>query len=251
MTILNASLQWLGLRARAPRLAPGLRIYAVGDIHGRMDLLGRLLDTIASDAQGNPSRKMLIFLGDFVDRGPDSRAVIARMTEPFPGYDTRFIRGNHDQMAMDFLDDPGAYQAWRAYGGTETLRSYGVAVPRLESQASVEELHRQFRQALPASHLAFLSGLLPFVEVGGYFFTHAGIRPGVALASQKTHDLMWTREEFLGSTADHGRVVVHGHSPSPEPVHKVNRIGVDTGAYATDRLTAAVLQGDECRFLST
>lgn len=251
MTILNAALQWLGLRARAPRVAPGLRIYAVGDIHGRMDLLAMLLEKIAADAQTGPSCKMQIFLGDYVDRGSESRAVIARMTEPFPGYDVRFIRGNHDQMAMDFLDDPNAYQAWRAYGGTETLRSYGVAVPRLESQASAEELHRQFRQALPASHRNFLTGLVPFVEVGGYFFTHAGIRPGVPLGSQTTHDMMWMRDEFLGSTADHGRIVVHGHSPAPEPVRKMNRIGVDTGAYATDRLTAAVLEGDDCRFLST
>jgi serine/threonine protein phosphatase 1 len=236
---------------RAPALPEGTRVYAVGDIHGCAGLLDQLTARIVDDAWTATGPRWLVYLGDYVDRGPDSRGVIDRLLAPPAGFSCSYLRGNHDQVVLDFLDDPSVFRTWREFGARETLMSYGVLPPRFDDTEAYAEASAALRQALPPDHLAFLSRLEPSLELGGYFFTHAGVRPGIPLARQSVEDLMWIREDFLGSRADFGAVVVHGHTPMVRPQRTANRIGVDTGAYATGRLTAVVLEGDSCRFLHT
>lgn len=228
----------------------GLRVYAVGDIHGCLAQLNALLDRIAQDRRSCRARVRYVFLGDFVDRGPDSRGVIERLLDIGTHEDASFIRGNHDQTLLDFLDDPKLYREWRDYGGRETLASYGVPPPRFDDEKAFVAARDALRAALPPSHLAFLAGLPYAIEIGDYFFTHAGIRPGVALQRQQPYDLMWIRDEFLYSGSDHGKIVVHGHTPVERPQARSNRIAVDTGVYATGLLAAVVLEGTTCRFLT-
>jgi len=232
----------------AGHLPPGRRIYAVGDIHGRRDLLDTLLARIAADQEVDPAAEpMLVLLGDYVDRGMNSASVIERLSQgPLPGMASRFVRGNHDEMMLRFVDGRDDGWAWAVNGGGATLASYGI-----DPAARPEDQRRALAAALPDRHRDFLAGLEPFVHEGGYFLTHAGVRPGVALAAQARDDLMWIRDAFLASDADHGAVVVHGHTPAPEPVSRANRIGVDTQAWASGTLTAAVLQGNKRRFLNT
>ncbi len=237
-------------RARA-LLPEGVRVYAVGDIHGCASQLDRLMDAIRADRAGWPGKAHLVFVGDYVDRGPDSKGVVERMLAPPPGFEVCYLRGNHDQTLLDFLADPSVFRVWRDFGGRETLMSYGVAAPRFEDADAFEEARARFRDALPKDHLAFFENLPHFARIGGYFFTHAGVRPGIALERQNTEDLMWIRDDFLMSPEDFGLVVVHGHTPSPAPIRRRNRIGIDTGCYATGQLSAAVLEANECRFLST
>lgn len=237
--------------AAVPR---GMRVYAIGDIHGRLDLLERLLDQIARDAaSARDLVKHLVFLGDYVDRGPQSRAVIDRLAAgPPSGFGAIHLRGNHEAALLDALDDPRVGARWIAFGGGATLSSYGVAPPA--EDASLERLvetQRRFRAALPPQHLDFLRRLRTCVTIGDYHFVHAGIRPGVPLDRQRDSDRLWIREEFLHSYADHGKVVVHGHTIAPQPEVRSNRIGIDTGAFATNRLTALVLEGTDRRFLCT
>ena len=237
---------------RTAALPVGLRVYAVGDIHGRLDLLDALHDLIEKDSRDGPNDRILIYVGDYIDRGPDSKGVIDRLlAPPLDGFSTRHLRGNHDQSLLDFLDDPMHFRLWKDYGARETLQSYGVSPPRFDKPDAFATARDELEQALPAAHLNFLNGLKLSTEVGDYFFAHAGVRPGLPLAKQAPDDLMWIREEFLYSNSDFGKVVVHGHTPSPEPQKRHNRIGIDTGAYATGRLTCVVLEGQECRFLST
>lgn len=233
-----------------PRVPDGALIYAVGDTHGRADVLVDLLATIATDAGGR--RYELIFLGDYVDRGPDSRGVIDRILAlaDDPGLSVAALKGNHEEAMLDFLADATLGPVWAQYGGGATLQSYGVRPPanRMDD-ADWERARVEFAGALPASHRAFLAGLRLHAQRGDYLFVHAGIRPGVALAEQTPRDLMWIRREFI----DHGKrlehVVVHGHTPEPRPFEGVHRIGVDTGAYYSGRLTAVRLEGDERSFL--
>lgn len=232
----------------------GDRLYAIGDIHGRADLLDRLYGLIRADAAQAPAgRRLVVHLGDYVDRGQDSRGVIERVMAPdLPGFRSVALLGNHDLMMREFLSAPLEWgPGWLApvNGGDATLASYGVAPPR-----RVEDFPRardQFARALPAAHRAFLDGLAPFHADEPYLFVHAGIKPGVKLASQVLDDLVWIREEFLDSDAEHGAVVVHGHTTLPAPERRGNRIGVDTGAWRTGILTAAALSAGEPRFLST
>ncbi len=230
---------------------PGWRVYAIGDIHGRSDLLGRLSALIRRDAVDWQGKTAFVFIGDYVDRGPDSRGVIDMLLQKFRRADTKFLRGNHDQALLDFLTAPATYARWRTFGGAETLRSYGVTPPDAEIPHAMFIARSQFTNVLPLAHRQFLQNTRMSFELGDYFFAHAGVRPGVALARQSPQDLMWIREEFLDSKEDFGKIVVHGHSPSHRPVRRTNRIGIDTEAYATGRLTAVVLEAAECRFLHT
>jgi diadenosine tetraphosphatase ApaH/serine/threonine PP2A family protein phosphatase len=230
------------------RLPDGMGVYAIGDIHGRLDLLEELLAKIRADADA--SRNTLVFLGDYIDRGPRSKQVIDCLIGlAWPGWDFVALRGNHEQIVLDFLQDAGAYDIWRDFGGDETLRSYGVKPPAgREDYARARE---EFAAAFPPAHLAFFESLPLSYEVGEYLFVHAGVRPGVAIDDQSPEDMLWIRGEFLNWNEPFEKVVVHGHSPSRQPVVKANRIGVDTGAFATGRLTAVALKGEEVAFLSS
>ncbi len=237
--------------AAVPR---GVRVYAVGDVHGRFDLLEQLLGQIERDAEGAADLvKYVVFLGDYVDRGPQSRLVIERLAgPPLPGFGAIHLRGNHEAAMLDFLADVQIGGAWIAYGGNATMASYGVVPPAEDAPPEfLEEARQQLLAALPDHHLAFLKRLRNSIAIGDYLFVHAGIKPGVPLDRQAESDLLWIRREFLHSTADHGKVVVHGHTIAEQPEVRSNRIGIDTGAFATNRLTALVLEGTERRFLCT
>ncbi len=233
----------------------GSRVYAVGDIHGRADLLAELQQLIAADRVGaEGGRCVLVYLGDYVDRGHESRDVIDRLLDaPMPGMETVYLLGNHERTMLEFLTDLSVGPAWLTFGGVETLLSYGISLDRSLASDYERLAKAQIRlgERLPQRHRAFLEQLtLQHVE-GDYLFVHAGIRPGVPLARQRRDDLLWIREPFLSSGADHGKVVVHGHSISPQPEVFTNRIGIDTGAFMTGRLTCLVLEGTEHRFLQT
>ena len=239
------------IAASVPR---GVRVYAVGDIHGRLDLLDQMLGQIERDAAtAGDLVKYIVFLGDYVDRGPHSSTVIERLAGgPSPGFGAIHLRGNHEAAMLDFLEDIRVGPSWLTYGGGATLGSYGIVPPAEDAPADVlTAVQERFRAALPAHHRKFLKGLRNSVTIGDYMFVHAGIRPGVPLDRQDSLDLIWIRDEFLKSQTDHGKVVVHGHTIALQPEIRPNRIGIDTGAFATDRLTALVLEGTERRFLCT
>jgi serine/threonine protein phosphatase 1 len=238
-----------------PSLPEGQLLYAVGDVHGRSDLLRRLLDEIAADAasaSGVQSRT-LIFLGDYVDRGPDSKGVIDLLLGRLPeGFDAHFLKGNHEALLLGFVYGATPLEHWLINGGEATMASYGVDVVRLAASGATEEAWRSaFREVLPAPHLSFFKSLELSVPVGDYLFVHAGLRPGVPLAAQGESDLIWIRGPFLDYAGSFGKIVVHGHTPGKEPVTLPNRIGIDTGAFFTGRLTALRLEGSARRFLQT
>jgi serine/threonine protein phosphatase 1 len=245
--------QFLGRAKQSapPRIDPATRLYAVGDIHGCDDLLAAMHDLIWNDARGHDAvRKLVVYLGDYVDRGPASCAVIGRLLdETLPGFEAVHLLGNHEDGMLQFLIDARIGPHWLAYGGAATLRSYGVEPPQTDRDLPL--VQEELRARLPARHLAFLRRLrLSHVE-GDYLFVHAGIRPGIALDDQRPEDLLWIREEFLQSTRDFGKIVVHGHTIVDEPERRANRIGIDTGAFASGILTALVLQGEQVGFLQT
>lgn len=239
-------------------------MYAVGDIHGRLDLLKEILRMIERDNEARPpAQTQLVFLGDYVDRGPDSKNVIDRLLDSVPGgFETVFLQGNHEEtmlyVALHGLHDPQVFDTWISFGGCMTMASYGVDVELLFSALSSglsdvkrERVVEQFASALPEQHLRFLSELKTFYTVGDYFFVHAGVQPGVPLDEQTPEVCLWIRNEFLRHKGDFGKIVVHGHTPRPEPDIQSNRIGIDTGAYRTGRLTALCLEGESRRFLAT
>jgi serine/threonine protein phosphatase 1 len=235
---------------REARVPAGMRLYTIGDIHGCAALLDRLHARIEADAASYVGEKRIIYLGDYVDRGPDSRGVIDRLIGSVPkGFSARYVKGNHDQALLDFLRDAEAYRTWRSYGAPETLLSYDVRPPLFDSSEKFEEARIALAAQLPPAHLAFLRALESAVVVGDYAFVHAGIRPGTNIEDQSDQDLLWIRDEFLACTSAHEKVVVHGHTPISAPIRLHNRIGLDTGAYATGILSCAVLEGAECRFI--
>ncbi len=231
----------------------GQRLYAIGDVHGRHNLLVAMLERIAADIAARPhDRPRVVMLGDYVDRGPDSRKVIETLMEleagPLPA---TFLLGNHDSYIRAYLHDPDWFD--RSYhwlhasmGGAETLASYGVAGA---SEGVPARTRDAFAAAFPAEHLAFLDRCALWERVGGYVFAHAGIRPGVAMEDQTRDDLIWIREPFLSSGADFGFKVVHGHTIVREVEHRANRIAVDTGAIRTEVLSCVVLEGDKVALL--
>lgn len=230
------------------------RVYAIGDIHGQLELLRQLRTLITDDAEADRrERNVVVYLGDYIDRGPDSRGVVELLlNEPLPGFEEIHLKGNHEDFMLQFLDNPVVGGHWYLNGGDSTLESYGV-----ERAVMMDGLPRfiaicdQLRRNLPVEHLAFLRSLALYHVEGDYLFVHAGIRPGRPIDKQEAQDLMWIREDFLASNADHGCCVVHGHSISPEPVVRRNRIGIDTGAFYTGRLTGLVLDGAEHRILQS
>ena len=240
------------------RVPDGTRIYAVADIHGRLDLLDRILDLIQSDSETRaPASTQLVFLGDYVDRGSDSKGVVSRLIGGLPpGFTPVFLKGNHEAMLMGFLDEPGVGLDWLYNGGNAALLSYGVEHSVVQDaffrgKAGLAEANVAFRTSLPDDHLQFYRSLRPWFRSGGYFFAHAGVRPGVALDAQAETDLIWIRDDFLRHPSDFGAVVVHGHTPARVPEDLHNRIGIDTLAFRTGRLTSVVLEGS-CRwFIST
>lgn len=235
------------------RLPEGVRVYAVGDVHGRADLLLRLHELMREDREARPvDRAVEVFLGDYVDRGPQSRQVIDWMLEDKLVGDKRIcLRGNHELMMQAFVEDSSVLGSWGQYGGLETLYSYGLSIRLPVSPEAHDQVQEQFRASLPLQHLGFLRSLRPMASLGGYFFAHAGVDPHKALADQVEDDLYWIREPFLDFNKPLEKMVVHGHTPAERPEHLVHRIGVDTGAYISGRLTCAVLEGAEVRFLKT
>jgi len=233
----------------------GRRVYAVGDIHGRADLLTKLLDELRSDAKVGEyeGRPILIFLGDYVDRGFQSKDVISILLgNAVSPFETYFLKGNHEQAMLQFLGDPAIGPRWAEYGGAETLVSYGVQPPR--TRTSLDEWAQasaDLQEALPSEHLYFLKSLELSVRVGDYVFVHAGVRPGVPLDQQKEHDLLWIREDFLNDRRNLGAVIVHGHTPITRPYRDGRRISLDTGAYLSGKLTAARFEHDAVEFIMT
>lgn len=234
----------------APEVAPNHRIYAVGDVHGRADLLLQLHELIRSDAQSNGRgrRKTIVYLGDYLDRGLNSKSVIDILeAEPLEKFDHIFLCGNHEDMMLACRDDAGLWPRWLRIGGTATLLSYGIAAKEVDSELTRQE----FFDRIPQAHLRFFANLQISFRSGDYLFVHAGIRPRVPLERQDPHDMMWIREEFLRHKGPLGVVVVHGHSITLKPEFLSERIGIDTGAYATNVLSCVVLDGSSRAILST
>jgi serine/threonine protein phosphatase 1 len=242
---------------RTYRVPVGSRVYAIGDVHGRLDLLDRLLASIAEDARLASSRQVVVvFLGDLIDRGPDSRAVVERVVAGPPDSGSlagaRYVclRGNHEDILMEFLADFSIGPRWFRNGGLESVRSYVGEVDSVLAH-DYPRLQRLLYKAMPAHHLRFLSSIPARHEEGDYLFVHAGVRPGITLELQDPYDLMWIREPFLSAREVRTKMVVHGHTITEKPEERSNRIAIDTGAYRTGRLTALVLDGGERTFLST
>ncbi len=229
----------------------GTRVYCVGDLHGRDDLLRQMGERVQADLQARSFAQVVtIFLGDYIDRGLGSIRVIdqlARGEWPTPMIT---LAGNHEHLLLAFLDDETVLEAWRGLGGLETLHSYGVKVAAAVVGRDFRAVQAAFAARLPESHRLFLKTLEVSKTIGDYFFCHAGIKPGVPLDSQVRNDLLNIREPFISSKAEHGKLVVHGHTPSLAPEIYPNRIGIDTAAYATGRLICLVLEKVERRFLS-
>ena len=249
-----------GTRARIVREVPAripdnVRVYAIGDIHGRADLLGRLMDLIDEDAAtaGQHEKVIMVFLGDYVDRGFQSREVIDFiLSERLAAYETVFLKGNHEEAFLKFLSDAGFGPDWARYGGSETLTSYGIRPPRSRTlpEEWVEACAR-LNEVLPDAHRNFLISLRPSVTIGDYMFVHAGVRPDRALDQQSERDLLWIRDRFLNDATCFEQVIVHGHTPIREPYRDDRRIGIDTGAYLSGRLTATRLMADDVTFFTT
>ncbi|WP_242185141.1 metallophosphoesterase family protein [Sphingomonas sp. CARO-RG-8B-R24-01] len=231
----------------------GQRVYAVGDIHGRLDLLDSLLGQIEDDIADRPAQTIgLVFLGDLIDRGPDSAGVIARLSSlhAFPAK-ALFLLGNHEEILLRVLaGEPGLAYDWLGFGGDACAESYGVPAAGLQAM-SEERIAEVLTAAIPPAHVDFLKSFGDTFRFGDYLFVHAGIRPGIPVEAQQPQDLRWIRAPFLSDTHDHGFVVVHGHTISDGVERRANRIGIDTGAYRTGVLTALVVEGSDIRFLAT
>jgi serine/threonine protein phosphatase 1 len=226
------------------------RLYVIGDIHGRLDLLDRAIAAIEQDVAARGSHALTVTLGDYIDRGPKSRGVLDRLiANPFP---TPYVslKGNHEVLLESFLADPTVGQHWRRLGGLETLHSYGVSVSGLMVGKNYDEAADHLRAAMPAEHLKFLQLMKTSYSHGKYFLCHAGVRPGVPLDRQSDEDLLWIRDKFLSSKMNFGKIVVHGHTPVEAPEVLPNRINIDTGAFATGQLTCVVLNESGHHFLT-
>ncbi len=239
-------------RGNAPRPAGAARVYAIGDIHGRLDLLRALYRRIEDDAADAAGPCGIVFLGDYVDRGPDSAGVIDFLLGGVdPRFNPVFLKGNHEDLWKRFLDEPEIGPAWFDTGGIMTVVSYGIREGLAGRAADFPAVALRLREAMPAAHHAFLDGLALSHRSGDYLFAHAGIRPRVPVERQEPGDLMWIRREFLGAGEFGGLCVVHGHSQVTDAVDLPHRISVDTGAYHSGRLTCVVLDGETRRFIAT
>ena len=234
-----------------PAVPAGQRIYAIGDIHGRRDLFEELASLIeADDAARGPADTTIVLLGDLIDRGPDSAGVLDAVMALKARRALRIIAGNHEEMLLAGFERREVLRAFITYGGRETLLSYGLD-RETYNEANLDELQAMLPALLPERHLAFIREMENHVRIGDYLFVHAGIRPGVDLELQRLSDLRWIRSEFLEDKRDHGVIVVHGHTITDAIDERANRIGIDTGAYASGVLTAVGLEGAGRWFLST
>ncbi|MCZ8170492.1 MAG: metallophosphoesterase [Brevundimonas sp.] len=229
----------------------GQRVYAVGDIHGRADLFAELITAIeADDAARAPATTTVILLGDLIDRGPDSAGVIRLARDWQARRTVRILTGNHEEMFLAALHRADVMRPFLRFGGRETLLSYPID-PEAYSRADIDEVMELARAAVPAEDLTFIAGFEDQVTIGDYHFVHAGVRPGQPLDAQRLGDLRWIREPFLTWAGDFGAVVVHGHTITEEPAIRANRIGIDTGAFDSGRLTALGLEGTDRWLLQT
>jgi serine/threonine protein phosphatase 1 len=244
------------IRSAPSRVPAGRAVYAVGDVHGRLDLVLELLKKIERDGDRHPEdrERNLIFLGDYVDRGPDSRGVIELLRSlSLSGFSYTFLLGNHEEAMLDFLDARSDGLGWLSYGGLETLLSYDVPLRGLPTiGASIEELRKALRAAVPPNHIDFMRNCTLSHCEGDYVFVHAGVRPGKPLAQQQREDLLWIRDDFLSAPSPlPGKVVVHGHTICDVPQDLGYRIDIDTGAFVSGHLTCLILRDNSRRFLST
>lgn len=242
----------IDLTQRSPAQDDPTIVYAVGDIHGRLDLLDAMESMIAADIESSGNERPLIcYLGDYIDRGPHSAQVLERLSAASVGRPSRvFLKGNHEDRMINFLVDPVTHgPGWMNFGGREALESYGVTPPLEIDAASLMDVRDRLDEAVPSSHKAFLDQLALSFRWRGYLLVHAGLNPERPVEAQAPRDLMWIREPFLSSTRDWGCKVVHGHVIVEEPVFRPNRIGIDTGAYASGRLTCLAISASGERVL--
>jgi serine/threonine protein phosphatase 1 len=246
-------------RRSGPAAAPsaevpqGTRLYAIGDIHGRADLLADLHGQILKDAAGSSAKRLVVvYLGDYVDRGPSSKGVVdLLLRNPLPGFEAIHLKGNHEQALLEFMDDAGIGGEWLSWGGDATLASYGVVVSEVPTEDELRRARAELRHSMPREHADFYRSLKLTHQEGDYFLVHAGVRPGVPLTAQSEEDLLWIRYDFLMSDQGFGKLVIHGHTIAEAPQVRHNRIGIDTGAFHTGRLTALAAEGNDYFFLQT
>jgi serine/threonine protein phosphatase 1 len=236
----------------AARIADGIRIYAIGDVHGCSSLLEQLIALIDAHAAAFPCRRpILVFLGDYIDRGPASRQVIDQLISLREYREVIFLKGNHESYLIEFLKTPSILPKWFQYGGLDTLRSYGITPGGHFDQKEEKLLASTLSFELNKhGHLKFLDQLKISFVCEDFFFVHAGVRPSIPLDQQHEEDLLWIRDAFLHYEGDLGKIVVHGHTPVLDPDVRSNRINIDTGAYATGRLTCLILERDQMKFIS-
>jgi len=231
---------------------PEFAIYAIGDVHGCLDLLCAAEETIRRDVQQTKVAGLIVMLGDYVDRGPDSRGVLDHLAKA-PGDDIRRITlcGNHDDLFLNFLDAPHSYAGWLEMGGRETLSSYGIpgTYVSLDGRESSDLLRKRLMTAIPDHHRALLTAMPVSLKIGNYLFVHAGIRPGIPLQNQSDKDMMWIREPFLTRGPELPITLIHGHTPGHAPSYGPGRIGIDTGAYASGKLAVLKLYGGQTTVL--
>lgn len=252
VTSITRFLPWAKKEAPHYGFPEGTRIYAIGDVHGCLELLKRLEERIMHSARDCGLNVGIIFLGDYIDRGPDSAGVIEYLSRgEFAGWPTRFLIGNHEDFLLEALNEPPLIREWLRWGGLATLASYRVALPQMSDIAERDHIIADaLRSALPAHHRHFLEGLEISIRLGDYLFVHAGLRPGKALSRQSRHDMLTIREPFLSNSRSLPCRVVHGHSVAFEAQTTPFRIGVDTGAYATGRLSSALIEAGRSEILT-
>ncbi|MCR9194043.1 MAG: serine/threonine protein phosphatase [Hyphomonas sp.] len=237
----------------APELPIESPVYAIGDVHGRADLLHALIDVIVDDSRSSPNRPHLVFLGDYIDRGFQSREVLSTLIElgRDDTFETVFLKGNHEQAMLRFLQDHKIGPDWANFGGRETLISYGISPPKsVNAVDEWQEIQKELVQTIPDQHVQFLEKLVVSHKIGPYGFVHAGVKPGIPYEQQTDEDRMWIRDEFLNAKDKEDLFIVHGHSPVNAPYSDHRRVNVDTGAYFTGRLTAVKIEGDKMSFLT-
>jgi serine/threonine protein phosphatase 1 len=236
-----------------PDCPPGERIYCIGDIHGRHDILEKIHIKILEDSVSYTGHKKLIYLGDYIDRGEHSQQVVELLlTSPLLGFEIIYLRGNHEQTMLDFLIESEVGRSWFNYGGLQTLVSYGVRYRKLPtSPHDFQALQTELRASLPLSHVEFLEQtILSYVD-GSYYFVHAGVNPRLKLDQQQAEDQLWIRDAFIEHTKPYEKIIVHGHTITEEVDFQVNRIGLDTGAYLSGKLSCLVLEDDQQRLIQT
>lgn len=235
---------------KAKAVPTGLRIYAVGDIHGNADALRDVFARIDADKPKWAGRRSIeVYLGDYVDRGPASRDVLDMLLARSQVEELLLLKGNHEAMLLEFLNDPSLLRHWRQYGGLQTMMSYGLKPSLNPTPEEQKKLARELAERMPPTHHKLIASMPCSTRFGDFFFVHAGVRPGVPLKDQKEEDLLWIRDEFLLHERDFEKIVVHGHTPVAEPEVHSNRINLDVGAYATGKLACLVIDGDALAFI--